>query len=636
MFQLKFSPATIRHLGISMYSTLPPVLSELITNAYDADATMVTIKISQNNLEKIIEILDDGCGMSSEEINNNFLKIGRNRREYDKNNVTKKYNRKVTGKKGIGKLSMFGICKEVEVESCKDGKINSFVINYDELINKESDETLELPPKINDIPTSKCSYTKITLRQLTRKTSIDIESLSDSILARLNLFCDNFTCKISNGDVEKVLDIKAREQLMTRDKQFKWNIPSDLKALKVDESVIDFIKEKNINGIIITTNNTLGDDIRGIALYARGKLANNREFYDVKLSNSHAFSYMSGDINVDYLDDCANNDNISTARNSLIWENDDLMQLRKSLNEVIKKIGADWKDKRREAREEILRTEYKVNTNWYNTTINSEKDKKLAKKITDIIILSDMDPSKTNNLLQYVQGAFEFEIFRDYANSIEKSESPDEILKLLQDWEIIEAKEHYRISIGRMETISKFKDLIKSDTKEVGKIDSMHNFLNQFPWILEPRLSSFEDEQTYRKILIDNFDDSKLENIQDRRLDFLCKGFGDTLYILEIKRSQKLIGIKELEQVQNYYEFIKANINENNSDRSRYRKVKAYIIGKNLKNDNMVRARIETLEKSDMFFMSYDTMLDQAEKYHEDFIKAYEKTNNLSNIKTSN
>ena len=35
---LKFEPKTIEHLGVKMYSTLPPALAELISNAYDADA----------------------------------------------------------------------------------------------------------------------------------------------------------------------------------------------------------------------------------------------------------------------------------------------------------------------------------------------------------------------------------------------------------------------------------------------------------------------------------------------------------------------------------------------------------------------------------------------------------------------
>ena len=84
-----------------------------------------------------------------------------------------------------------------------------------------------------------------------------------------------------------------------------------------------------------------------------------------------------------------------------------------------------------------------------------------------------------------------------------------------------------------------------------------------------------------------------------------------------------------------YYIFIEANIDENNSDRSKYRKVKAYIIGKELKNDRMVRTTLKTLEKSDMFFMSYEDMLGQAEQYHRDLIRTYEKTYNLTSINTS-
>ena len=41
--EMSFDPNTIEHLGVRMYSTLPPVLTELIANAYDADAETVKI-----------------------------------------------------------------------------------------------------------------------------------------------------------------------------------------------------------------------------------------------------------------------------------------------------------------------------------------------------------------------------------------------------------------------------------------------------------------------------------------------------------------------------------------------------------------------------------------------------------------
>lgn len=634
-FELKFSPVVIKHLGLSMYSTLPPVLSELITNSYDADSSKVIITVNQE--DKSITILDDGCGMTAEELNSEFLNVGRNRRESDTKKETTKFNRKVTGKKGIGKLSVFGICKEIYVESCKDKKINAFIMNYDELLNRPANDAspLTLKPEIDDIDTDKKSYTKIILKNLTRKSKISIGHTSDSILTRLNIFDKNFKCILQDEKNKKdckELTKEARVTLIEEGRQFFWNLPESFDDLGVDAHTKTFFTEKGITGKIITTKDTIKEAFKGITLYARGKLANNPEFYDVKLSNSHAYSYMSGEIHIDYMDEDTEDDYISTARNSLIWENEEARILKVHLQEVIKKIGKDWRNKRINARDKELREDHGINTTWYETTMQSGHDRKLAKKITDIVLASNMEANKTKELLNYVEGAFEFQVFKDYASDIEDNINGDKLLKLLQDWEVIEHKEHYRLALGRIETINKFKSLIKADTKEVGGLDSMHKFLNTFPWILEPRISSFEDEITYKKLLLDNFPENTTLDINDRRIDFLCKNFGDTLYILEIKRSKKIIGKDELLQLQEYYEFVQANIQENNSDRAKYSHVKAYIIGKSLKDDQFVRAKMNTLENNDMHFLSYDTMLDQAEQYHREFIEAYEKTNKLTQI----
>ena len=57
--QMKFAPNTIEHLGVKMYSTLPPVISELIANSYDADASQVTVSLKDDE-EKEIVVSDNG------------------------------------------------------------------------------------------------------------------------------------------------------------------------------------------------------------------------------------------------------------------------------------------------------------------------------------------------------------------------------------------------------------------------------------------------------------------------------------------------------------------------------------------------------------------------------------------------
>lgn len=68
-FIMSLSLNVLNHLGINLYSNIPAVLSEIVANSWDADATRVDITISDDE----IVIKDDGCGMSAEDINNKFL-----------------------------------------------------------------------------------------------------------------------------------------------------------------------------------------------------------------------------------------------------------------------------------------------------------------------------------------------------------------------------------------------------------------------------------------------------------------------------------------------------------------------------------------------------------------------------------
>ncbi|WP_232816102.1 ATP-binding protein [Chryseobacterium capnotolerans] len=59
---MKFEANTIQHLGVKMYSTMPPALAELIANAYDACATEVHIKLYDKEEKKsLCKIMALGC-----------------------------------------------------------------------------------------------------------------------------------------------------------------------------------------------------------------------------------------------------------------------------------------------------------------------------------------------------------------------------------------------------------------------------------------------------------------------------------------------------------------------------------------------------------------------------------------------
>jgi HSP90 family molecular chaperone len=66
-FSLTISLNVLEHLGINLYSNVPSVLSEIVANAWDADADTVTVDWDRSN-DKIV-ISDDGTGMTPDEVN---------------------------------------------------------------------------------------------------------------------------------------------------------------------------------------------------------------------------------------------------------------------------------------------------------------------------------------------------------------------------------------------------------------------------------------------------------------------------------------------------------------------------------------------------------------------------------------
>ena len=100
--QMTLGFGLLEHLGFNLYSSIPAVLSELVANAWDADATSVTIQLDV--VGQKITIKDNGLGMTRDEVNSKFLSVGRKKR--DAGDTVTPTGRRVMGRKGIGKLSV--------------------------------------------------------------------------------------------------------------------------------------------------------------------------------------------------------------------------------------------------------------------------------------------------------------------------------------------------------------------------------------------------------------------------------------------------------------------------------------------------------------------------------------------------
>ena len=96
-----FTYFAMKLLGKNLYSNPWTAISEIVANGIDADAKNVYVLIDMRNKEKaIVEIFDDGLGMSIEDLRDKYTLIGRNKRLESDNRKGK-----TLGRKGIGKLA---------------------------------------------------------------------------------------------------------------------------------------------------------------------------------------------------------------------------------------------------------------------------------------------------------------------------------------------------------------------------------------------------------------------------------------------------------------------------------------------------------------------------------------------------
>lgn len=210
-YPIKATSHIINLLGDELIGSDSLAIFELVKNAYDADATLVTISFNDlDSPNRNIVIEDNGIGMSSYVIQNVWLTIGT---DYKKKQakVSKKFHRVSLGNKGVGRLAVHRLADEIFLESQSEGDLfgSSLHINWKELIQSEEyieDLSVEIEEGVvRGFPDN--HGTRITLSGLKTKkwTKAILKELAQKIASIKNPFwkMDSFDIKLVSNETEK-------------------------------------------------------------------------------------------------------------------------------------------------------------------------------------------------------------------------------------------------------------------------------------------------------------------------------------------------------------------------------------------------------------------------------------------------
>lgn len=243
-YRMKLSLNVLNHLGINLYSNVPAVLAETVANGWDADAEQVRISIDES--DGFITITDDGHGMDEADINDKFLTVGYRRRNEDKENgcITAKWKRSVMGRKGIGKLSLFSIARDVQVFSVKAKRRFAFEMRLAEIQTKIADgegtyEPLPIPE--SKFPKDLKKGTRIVLRDLKKGLNRTAESLRVRLARRFSIIGAEKHFQLFVNDTEVTVQDRGYFGRL----QYLWFYGEDGKRAKDLSKKLDDCEERS-------------------------------------------------------------------------------------------------------------------------------------------------------------------------------------------------------------------------------------------------------------------------------------------------------------------------------------------------------------------------------------------------------
>jgi len=351
-YELKVDLNALNHLGLNLYSNVPAVLSELIANAWDADASEVhlNIEIDPATDERKIVVKDDGCGMNRNELNEKFLTVGYQRRRSAQDDFTPK-NRKVMGRKGIGKLSVFSIADHIQIYTKKDGTVSGLELIVEKIRQDIENGQPHRPNSITDIPneyeiTSETG-TIIVLSELKKRIQSSIDSnLQKRIARRFSVWSENFRVFIDSKEVnitDRDYFDKLEYALVYGDydqSHFKL-LPED----RITERNHNLGGEKNyeVRGWIglVKKSGSLqegNDNLNKLSILTRGKIAA-EDILETFREGGLYTKYLIGELEADFLDSTDKDDIVTSSRQDFLRDDERFTALREFIEKELKFLG---------------------------------------------------------------------------------------------------------------------------------------------------------------------------------------------------------------------------------------------------------------------------------------------------------
>lgn len=357
-FRFAISLSVLNHLGRNLYRNFVTVLGEAISNSWDAGAKNVWIDIDRE--VGMFSIKDDGEGMSPDDFQNKFLKIGYSKRkEVGSHNAHK---RPFIGAKGIGKLALLSCAKRISVFSKEQG--GDYVGGV--IDNSGLDEAITKDLEPEEYPLEELDFSLIggLVQEHDHGTIIVFvdakEQIRNSIahirkmLAmsfRFSVIDPEFTIHV-NGEavgLSDLQDLADSTEFVWQINKYKDDYIEELKNLK--EPFLEFVSTLDARGFLASVQKPRHlkisgtDDRATVDLFVNGRLREKNILRHIPTQRI-VESYLYGQMHFDSMDS-GGVDPFTSSREGVVEDDENFQALLDYLkNEVLPSVIDKWDELR--------------------------------------------------------------------------------------------------------------------------------------------------------------------------------------------------------------------------------------------------------------------------------------------------
>lgn len=616
-YTMTISRLTVDKLGVRLYDRASAVIAELVANAYDADATAVQVRAPMNQLlaqktagvltDKGFEIVvdDDGIGMTPDEINRFYLKVGAERRlDPARGSVSKKYKRKVMGRKGVGKLAPFGICRTIEVVSSGGQLVSGtdefgkktkgyltahLTLDRDGILKDTDTEYHPTPGKLDGVVRPNTGTT-LTLRHFSHRMVPEMPEFERQLSQRFGLATANWKIDLvdnqkppTDPNAKRIVGTFSTSIAKMSGTEFRFEQKKG-KPVTLDGSGAETTEAKPgfdlngrfypVTGWVAYSKEPYKDDLMaGIRIYCNGKIAAQTSIFNHKAGFHGEYdirSYLVGEIHADWLDE--EEDLIQTDRRDILWSHEVGEEFEKWGRELVLLLGKKSRTPLKKKIWDKFKDASKIEDRT-KKAYPSDEHKEIREKVLEFAKLVGSNIRESELLdKEHVEALVQLSLnFGPHitlnAKLREAAEEGDNTLSaitsLLKTARIAELASFGMIADDRVKVIERVEAL-KDDPSTVE--DAFQALITQAPWLVDPQWSPVIQNQTFATLKKEFQKFYKKETGNDlvlddfskpnKRCDFVLTQYEGMIQIVEIKKPGHALDDGDFTRMNTYVELM--------------------------------------------------------------------------------